>query len=158
MPTEQAPVRDVIVVGVDGSESSKQALRWAEFMARSTSSTIEVIAAWQPYTAAGGMGYGAVAVPEEWDVEGDTAKWVAEAVDEVFGAQRPPGLQVVSRLGGTAHVLLDASTDARMLVVGSRGHGGFAGLLLGSVSSACVQHASCPVLVIHGSTPPPPVI
>jgi len=158
MPSQQAQVRDVIVVGVDGSESSKHALRWAEFIARSTSSTIQVVAAWQPYIAGGGMGFGSVAVPEDWNVESDTAKWVAETVDEVFGAQRPAGLEIVNRRGVTAHVLLEASSDARMLVVGSRGHGGFAGLLLGSVSSACVEHAACPVLVIHGTTPPPPAI
>ena len=158
MPAEQNPVRDVIVVGVDGSQPSKHALRWAEFIASSTRSTIQVVAAWQPYTAASGMGYGSVAVPEDWAAESDTAKWVAETVDEVFGARRPAGLQIISRQGVTAHVLLEASSDARMLVVGSRGHGGFAGLLLGSVSSACAEHAACPVLVIHGSTPPPPVI
>ena len=52
-------------------------------------------------------------------------------------------------------VLLDAGRGARMLVLGSRGHGGFAGLLLGSVSSACAQHATCPVVVVHGDAPPP---
>lgn len=158
MPDEQTRVRDVIVVGVDGSEASKHALRWAQFIARTTSSSVEVVAAWQPYVASGAMGYGYAAVPDEWAGEAAANKYVADTVDEAFGAHRPAGLQLFTRQGGTAHVLLEASKDARMLVVGSRGHGGFAGLLLGSVSSACAQHATCPVLVVHGTTPPPPVI
>ena len=60
------------------------------------------------------------------------------------------------REGGPAHALIEMSGGARMLVVGNRGHGGFAGLLLGSVSAACAEHASSPVLIIPGMTPPPP--
>jgi nucleotide-binding universal stress UspA family protein len=56
---------------------------------------------------------------------------------------------------GAAKVLIDASQGATMLVVGSRGHGGFAGLLLGSVSANVAEHASCPVLIIHGHQPLP---
>ncbi len=59
------------------------------------------------------------------------------------------------REGGAAKVLLEASTGADMLVVGSRGHGGFSGLLLGSVSAGVSEHASCPVLIIHGDRPLP---
>jgi nucleotide-binding universal stress UspA family protein len=53
-------------------------------------------------------------------------------------------------------MLLDVSTGAQMLVVGSHGHGGFAGLLLGSVSAACAEHARCPVLVVHDRLAAPP--
>ncbi len=94
-------------------------------------------------------------MPADWDPSGDAEKFLAATVDEVFGAHRPQGLRLTVREGNAAKVLLEASGDARMLVVGSRGHGGFAGLLLGSVSAACAEHAICPVLVLHGTTPPP---
>jgi nucleotide-binding universal stress UspA family protein len=76
--------------------------------------------------------------------------------EAVFGDQPPAGLQRQVREGGAAKVLLDAGESAIILVVGSRGHGGFAGLLLGSVSANVAEHASCPVLVIHGDQAPPP--
>jgi nucleotide-binding universal stress UspA family protein len=132
----------IVVVGVDGSESSKQALRWAHFMAESTGCSLEAVIAWQPtmYWAHGAE---------------DARKIIEATLDDVFGDQRPASLQVLVQDGGAAKVLLDAVKDARMLVVGSRGHGGFTGLLLGSVSITCTEHASCPVLVVHGQTPPP---
>lgn len=71
------------------------------------------------------------------------------AVDDVFGEQRPNGMQLRAIQGGGAPVLLDASRDALMVVVGSRGRGGFAGLLLGSVSAKVAEHAECPVLVVR---------
>ena len=74
----------------------------------------------------------------------------------MFGEQQPPELEITVREGAAAKFLLEVSSGARMLVVGSRGRVGFAGLLLGSVGTACAEHATCPVLVIHGSTPPPP--
>jgi nucleotide-binding universal stress UspA family protein len=142
-----------VVVGVDGSEASKNALRWAQFIARTTVSTLEVVAAWQSY--AGWMGAGWTAMPADWNPAQDAEKALTTAVDEVFGEQRPAGLRTTVCEGSAARVLLEASAGARMLVVGSRGHGGFAGLLLGSVSAACAEHATCPVLVLHGDTPVP---
>lgn len=154
MSTEQPESR--VVVGVDGSESSRQALRWAAFLATATSSTVQAVTAWQPLSANGwAVGYATVAVPDYWDPAADAEKVLVETVDQVFGADRPPLLETVVREGTAARVLLELSADARMLVVGSRGHGGFAGLLLGSVSSNCAEHAVCPVFVVHGSTPVP---
>lgn len=156
MTTEQTPEdNNRVIVGVDGSEPSKHALRWAQFIARASASTLEVVAAWQPYTSYGWMGGGWAAMPADWNPAQDAEKALTTTVDEVFGETRPAGLRLTVREGNAAHVLLEASEGARMLVVGSRGHGGFTGLLLGSVSAACTEHATCPVLVLHGDTPAP---
>lgn len=72
-----------------------------------------------------------------------------------FSAASRAGLELQVHEGGAAKVLIDASVGAVVLVVGSRGHGGFAGLLLGSVSANVAEHAPCPVLIIHGDQPPP---
>lgn len=144
-----------VLVGVDGSEPSRRALLWARFIADAMSGSLEVVTVWQPYAAYGYAGEWAVGT-EDWNPAEDARASVEEALDAVFGEHRPEGLEVTVREGNPARVLLDASKDASMLVVGSRGRGGFAGLLLGSVSSACGEHATCPVLVVHGDTPPPP--
>jgi nucleotide-binding universal stress UspA family protein len=156
MANEQTPDgHNRVVVGVDGSESSKHALRWAQFVARATGSTLQAVSAWQPYTAYGWMAAGWAAMPTDWNPAQDTEKALTATMDEVFGAQRPAGLQLTVREGNAAQLLLQASEGAQMLVVGNRGHGGFTGLLLGSVSGACTEHATCPVLVVHGDTPAP---
>ena len=155
-PEQDSANKNRIVVGVDGSEPSKHALRWAHFLAVATSATVEAVMCWRPFTEWGPMGTGWAAIPGNWNPEQDAGKELTATVDEVFGEHRPPGLLTTVREGNPAKVLLEVSAGARMLVVGSRGHGGFAGLLLGSVSSACAEHAVCPVLVLHGSTPLPP--
>ncbi len=134
-----------IVVGIDGSSCSAQALRWALRMAKTTGATIDVVVAWHLPVM-----YGGTYLPEEFDPAGDAEKTATETVDQVLGQERPAGFRVVVKQGLPAPVLLDESKTAYLLVVGSRGHGGFAGLLLGSVSAACVEHARCPVLVVHG--------
>jgi nucleotide-binding universal stress UspA family protein len=144
-----------IVVGVDGSEPSKNALRWAHFVATAAGTYLEAVAAWEPFTAFGWIGVGWVTVPSDWNPALDAEKLLTATVDEVFAGERPAGLQLTVREGNAAKVLLEVSVGARMLVVGSRGHGGFTGLLLGSVSAACAEHATCPVLVLHGDTTAP---
>jgi nucleotide-binding universal stress UspA family protein len=139
-----------IVVGVDGSAHSEQALRWAARLAAIFSARLEAVTAWD-FPAA----YGFVSVPSDWDPAGDMREVLDETVRAVFGDQPPVGLQRQVREGGAAKVLIEASQGAIMLVVGSRGHGGFAGLLLGSVSANVAEHAPCPVLVIHGGQAPP---
>jgi nucleotide-binding universal stress UspA family protein len=140
-PTESARV----VVGVDGSEQSQLALSWAMRISATTGASIDAVAAWH-FPANSSWGH----MPDAWDPETDAAKYLTDSVDEAFGAERPPGLRLLVREGLAAKVLVDESTRASMLIVGSRGHGGFAGLLLGSVSSCCAEHAKCPVLVVHG--------
>lgn len=134
-----------IVVGVDGSEGSKHALRWAARQAGFTGATLEVVTGWE-YPAFFGF---APAVPDDIDYAELAARALTEAIDEVFGSDRPPGLetQVIARHPALA--LVEASEGADLLVVGSRGYGGFADALLGSVSTYCVHHAHCPVTVIR---------
>ena len=147
---------DTVVVGVDGSQASHHAVRWASFLARATGSPLAAVAVWDPVGAYGWSAGGWSAVPTNWNPAVDAEKALQSTLDDVFGAHRPVALRTTVVEGNVARVLLEVSRGARMLVVGSRGHGGFAGLLLGSVSSACAEHATCPVLVVHGNTPPPP--
>ena len=134
-----------IVVGVDGSEGSKAALRWAARQAEFTGATLEVIITWQ-YPAF----YGWVpAYPDNLDLAMLAEKALADALDEVFGPVRPAWLEARVLEGYAAQVLVEESAGADMLVVGSRGYGGFADALLGSVSTYCVHHAHRPVTVIR---------
>ena len=146
---------DTVVVGIDGSEASEGALRWAAFVARATNSPLAAVSIWDPAGVYGWAAASWTAVPN-WNPAADADKALQSTLDKVFGAHRPVALRAAVIQGNVAQSMLEVSHGARMLVVGSRGHGGFAGLLLGSVSSACAEHAKCPVLVVHGNTPPPP--
>jgi nucleotide-binding universal stress UspA family protein len=133
-----------IVVGVDGSQQSVEALRWAARTAPALGAGIKVVGAWEyPPEYAGYVPLGSDNFDEI------TRKQVDKAVREAFGDDVPAGLSTSVVFGHPSKVLVRESEDATMLVVGRRGHGGFRGLLLGSVSAACVSHAKCPVLVIH---------
>ena len=138
-----------IVVGVDGSEPSLAALRWAQHLATLSSTTVLVVAVWEPATAFGLVGAGWGAVPPDWDIEGTTRLALDKSIVAALGDDGAHGVEARVEQGGPAQVLIELSADAQMLVVGSRGHGGFASLLLGSVSGACVEHARCPVLVVR---------
>ncbi len=141
---------DPIVVGVDGSPESRQALRWAAHLAQLLGVPINVVSAWQYPTT-----YGYAAPLPDWSPDQNVRVVQDQVITGVFGEEDPPGVARILQSGGAAHVLLEASETALMLVVGSRGHGGFAGLLLGSVSATVAEHASCPVLIVHGDRPPP---
>jgi nucleotide-binding universal stress UspA family protein len=135
-----------IVVGVDGSVPSKSALAWAVRQARLTGAAVEAVTAWEfPST----YGYPMPVMDVNWQ---ELAEQVV--TDAVGAAPRSAGdveigYKVVE--GNAAQVLLDASAGAELLVVGSRGRGGFAEALLGSVGQHCVHHATCPVVVIRDS-------
>ncbi|TAJ48182.1 MAG: universal stress protein [Herbiconiux sp.] len=147
-PDEAALAPGSIVVGHDGSAQSDRALAVALDLAQALSVPVVIVRAWSIETAPHGTifhdGYAAsfaeitAAVRER--LRAETADLVA----------RYPGCRVDVRgvLGQPSEVLAGASAGARMLVVGSRGLGGFAGLLLGSVSEQCIRHARCPVLVV----------
>lgn len=141
-----------IVVGVDGSEHSMQALRWATFMADAMGAEIEAVAVAELTGASAGAGW--FHVPATRGQLKEATAMLGQTLNDVFGADQPRGLRPIVEEGVAAQVLLRVSSGAQMLVVGSRGHGGFRGLLLGSVSSVCSGHATCPVLVVHGDNPP----
>src|ERR1019366_166049 len=132
-----------IIVGIDGSEYSKEALRWAVRQAKFTGAALEAVTAWQyPLAFYGWTG------PQDFDFGAAAQQPLTGAPDEVLGPDRPAGLQACAVEGHAAQVLVEASAGAELLVVGTRGHGGFADLLLGSFSTYCVHHAQCPVTVI----------
>lgn len=135
-----------IVVGVDGSDHSKAALRWALGQARLTGASVDAVSVWR-YPATYGLTV--IPGPAELDLEGESRKALAQAVAEAGG--ETPGVEVRQLVGEgpSAEVLLSTAEGADLLVVGSRGLGGFKSAFLGSVSLACVIHAPCPVLVFR---------
>jgi nucleotide-binding universal stress UspA family protein len=134
-----------IVVGVDGSASSNEALEWAGQQAELTGASIDAVTAWHWPTS---YGY-PTPVASDFDPAAVATSVLKEATTPLRGAH--PGIEIRTIVveGHPAQVLVDASQDAELLVVGSRGHGEFGGMLLGSVSEFCATHAHCPVLVIR---------
>jgi nucleotide-binding universal stress UspA family protein len=137
-----------IVAGVDGSASSVEALRWAVRQAELTGSCVDAVIAWQYPATAVGFGWGAIA--DDTDYAELAAKTVAEAISQAVDPATDVQVRLVVVHGYPAQVLTEHAAGADLLVVGSRGHGGFAGTLLGSVSQHCTHHAPCPVVVIRG--------
>lgn len=135
-----------IVVGIDGSEHSRLALRWAVDEARLRRANVEAVMAWHtPYVG----GTWAVSVPVDMaEIEESYRIQLDELVDGVDARGLPAPIEKVLANGSVAHTLLEAAKGADLLVVGSRGHGGFVGLMLGSVSHQVVSHAPCPVVVV----------
>jgi nucleotide-binding universal stress UspA family protein len=149
---DRAPTRADVVVGFDGSDAARAALEFAFEEARLRALPLRVVCAWH-YPLAGYMGGGFE--PPGPRLEPGELERAAEAELEGALAALGPGREAVAverrvREGQPAAVLLDEAREAALLVVGSRGHGGFSGLLLGSVSQQCVAHAPCPVAVVHG--------
>ncbi|WP_235933792.1 universal stress protein [Agromyces humi] len=134
------------MVGVDGSAQSVAALRFAAELGGRLGVAVHALAVWNYPT----LLYGNYYYPES-DVtpEEDATRVVEGAMQAAFGTVIPDWVTAAIQRGRPADVLIEQSKDAMMLAVGTRGHGGFTGLLLGSVSSACSAHAHCPVLVVH---------
>ena len=136
----------VVVVGVDGSPSSSKALAFAAEEARYRKASLRVVEAWSfPVFAAGTY----VPTGAYEDVPEDTAAALAAQVADVLGAATDLAVEQVVAEGPAAKVILDAAEGAGLVVVGSRGRGGFAGLLLGSVSTQVAHHARCPVIIVR---------
>ncbi|KUN80601.1 hypothetical protein AQJ66_26010 [Streptomyces bungoensis] len=139
--------RQVIVVGVDGSAASEDALRWAARQAGLTGAGLRVVTAWRLPVM---YGY-----PPDYSGAGyqDRARAALDAaIGRVLGPAPRPSVDARVEEGHPAQVLLAAARGADLLVVGSRGHGAFTGMLLGSTARHCVDHAPCPVLVVPPGT------
>ena len=135
--------RQLIVVGVDGSSGSTEALQWAMRQASATAAEVIVVAVWEVPTALG------------YTLSDDAVDWAAHARQTVDNAMAEasrcePSVTVTARIvrGHVGTVLVEESREAGLLVVGNRGHGTAVGMLLGSVSEYCVHHAACPVVVV----------
>ncbi|MFF7125601.1 universal stress protein [Streptomyces sp. NPDC016566] len=134
-----------VVVGVDGSPSSYEAVRWAVRYAGLVGGTVDAVAVWE---LPGLYGWSAPAVDMDVD-EDETRQKMRQELTEVLGADAAEAVRTHVVHGNPADVLLRAAEDAEVLVVGSRGRGGFARALLGSVSQHVSQHASCPVVIVR---------
>lgn len=133
-----------IVVGVDGSETSRDALVWAIDYAAAKGAAVQPVIAWQRTFDYGSDRY--------WPVDEAIAeaalKRLAAVIAEVGDRDRSVIMDPLVLEGDPGKVLCEQSAGADLLVVGSRGLGGFAGLMLGSVSTKCVHHSHCPVVII----------
>lgn len=131
-----------ILVGVDGSPASIDAIKWAAKQAALTGDTLIAITSWS-IPASYGVAFGGEDTID-WKQNAELA--LDEALQEALGADAGSVKRLVEQ-GHPSYVLTEASKSADLVVVGSRGHGGFAGLVLGSVSQHVVAHAACPVVV-----------
>ena len=139
-----------IVVGVEGSDGSRAALRWAIDEARVRSATVVVVTAYLPTYVPAAPDYGYVPLDAP-DLVDEVRKMQDEVVAEALARDDGPPVPLEQQLlkGRAAETLITASEGASLLVVGNRGRGGFRGLLLGSVSQHTAHHAGCPVVIVR---------
>jgi nucleotide-binding universal stress UspA family protein len=133
-----------IAVGIDGSPDAARALAWAIDEAKRRDMTLVLVHGVEVGAIAASP-YGGGAVLQQLEASGK--RLLEEAVAAVSAEGLP--FDCVMEIGSGAHALIEASRNADLVVVGSRGHGGFVGMLLGSVSNACTHHAHCPVVIIR---------
>jgi nucleotide-binding universal stress UspA family protein len=140
--------KSTIVVGVDGSESSLDALRWAARQAELTGDTLEAVCAW---SFPSDVAYAGIAtyLPDDFDAEQTARDALAQSVVKALGADRAKTVVQTVASGVASEVLLDAAEGAALLVVGDRGFGPVRSTLLGSVSHAVIHHAKSPVVVVR---------
>ena len=136
-----------IVVGVDGSDNSKAALQWAAEEARTHGAELTVVSVWAPLVMPGP--HGNVGWATQLDPEEQARATLQASVDEGLGQDSGLAIHQEVRGGKAAKVLIDLSEGADALVIGARGLGGFAGLLLGSVSQHVATNATCTVVLVR---------
>jgi nucleotide-binding universal stress UspA family protein len=139
-----------IVVGVDGSPSSRTALRWAVRQANLTNGTVDAVMAWGIPIVLQSYAMAPIYVEQDGSFEENVKKTIEAVVSEEVKLADSQAVRSLAINGHPAQVLLGFAAGTDLLVVGSRGHGKFAEALLGSVSQNCVHHASCPVLIMRG--------
>lgn len=137
----------MIVVGIDGSPGSRLALEFAVGEAELRGSDLRLVCTWQVPMPVYGGAMMAPTVPVDPFAE-ESRELAARQMSEVLAGHADVGAELVLREGSAARLLVEESKQAELLVVGSRGRGGFAGLLMGSVSQQCAVHASCPVVIV----------
>ncbi len=142
---EKAPV---VAVGIDGSEGAKAAFRWALAEARLRNAPLRVVHAWT-HARVGGTTLRVETGDPQHEAEELLERTISDAATDAHTVNIDR--QVVH--GEAARALVAAVSQSDLLVVGSRGRGGFAELLVGSVSQHCVHHAPCPVVVVHRPQP-----
>jgi nucleotide-binding universal stress UspA family protein len=138
-----------IVVGVDGSEESREALRWAAHQAKLTGASLKAVTAWEIPTMVGW----APVFPVDYDPESLAGRILDEAILAVLGSHPDVTVERVVTEGHPAPLLIAAAAGADLLVVGSRGHGEFAGMLIGSVSEHLVSRSPCAIVVVRSERP-----
>jgi nucleotide-binding universal stress UspA family protein len=152
MSEQQDGTGQRIVVGVDGSPSSMAALKWAVRQAELTGGSVEAVTTWRSPPLVG------IGAPfSEAEVGGGDDSRIRLAAENMLRAaiaeaSGQSGVHITAEVGegSAAQMLLDLAAGASLVIVGSRGHGGITGTLLGSVGQTLAQHSPCPVLIIRG--------
>jgi len=147
--TSDSDARPLVVVGVDGSEGSVAALRWAARYGAATKTPVRVVLVWHYPTTASAPPPGHAPAEVQQEVEGEETATLREAIAKAAPDTAGAELHGAVRYGHPAEALIDESSRADLLVVGRRGHGGFLGMHLGSVSQHCVNAAHCPIVVVR---------
>jgi nucleotide-binding universal stress UspA family protein len=143
MATEETAPAGRIVVGIDGSPPSLVALEWAARQAELTNSAVRIVGTWEWPTSFGW----AVPIPDGFDPEQNVQKALDQTEADIRAKHPTLEISTEALQGHPAPILVEESKRADLLVVGSRGHGEFVGMLIGSVSEYCATNAHCPVLV-----------
>lgn len=138
-----------IVVGVDGADCSPTILRTAAQLSVAMGVPLVIVSCWWRSDIYLASQISVSEVTEDEQLHVETTNLVQRALDRAFGQEQPAGMVVKILYGRPAETLIKESESARLLVLGRRGSGGFLGMRIGSVASACVAHAHCPVLIVN---------
>lgn len=131
------------------------ALRWGQHLARASGASLTALIAWQHLMDWAPVVTASDPSPTAWHPRLHASEVLHQTVQRAMTPEQAKAVEYEAIEGGPAKILIDASADATMIVLGSRGQGGFRGLRLGSVSHAVTAHSACPVLIVQGDREPP---